>query len=97
MMSLSNYLTGCELMRGVCIGCLVEGVALLVAPPLLLLLLLAARVIAAAVRRALVFWAASPLAAAEALGDSGAYKCSGDKLPSESSLGSEEGGVKGMP
>jgi len=33
----------------------------------------------------------------EAFGDSGAYKCSGDKLPSESSLGREEGGVNGMP
>lgn len=81
-------------------GCRVDGAAVLEAP-----LLLAARVMAAAARRVLPLFAVSPLAAAlvtadmetEALGDSGAYKCSGDKLPSESSLGREEGGVSGMP
>jgi len=81
-------------------GCLVD-VAVFEAP-----LLLAARVMAAAAaRRALPLLTESPLAAAlvtadietEALGDNGAYKCSGDKLPSESSLGREEGGVNGMP
>lgn len=82
-------------------GCLVD-VAVLEAP---LLLFAAARVMAAAERRALPLLIESLLAAAlptadmetEAFGDSGAYKCSGDRLPSESSLGREEGGVKGMP
>jgi len=32
-----------------------------------------------------------------ALGDSGANRCSGLKLPSESSLGREDGGVSGIP
>lgn len=81
-------------------GCLVD-VAVLEAT----LLLAAARVMAAAARRALPLLIESPLPAAlptadieaEAFGDSGAYKCSGDKLPSESSLGRDEGGVNGMP
>jgi len=33
----------------------------------------------------------------EALGDRGENKCSGVKLPSESSLGREDGGVSGIP
>lgn len=90
-------LTGCELISGVWIGCRVV-VVLELDPDVDAL---AERVMPAALR--LTRTDDSPPAAlatdieTEALGDSGENKCSGVKLPSESSLGREEGGVSGIP